>query len=545
MSFVNKTRGDVVRESAHKNFMGGNSWDIQDPLLRLEIAAKSCFFGEPMYYHTDKSDDRPKRVGVGGSIVHRPFHETLSKTLGSIEGTDWRDHTPAQRIESAIDAALAKDVEKTLELAARLRNEEHFRTTPQVIMVRAANHKAAKGTGLISKYAERIMRRLDEPAVQLAYQLSTYGKDAPIPNALKKAWRKMLEGATEYGLAKYRMENRVVKLVDVVNLVHPKSAIVDKLVKGELSNDERTWEAIISKEGSSKEAWTKALDVMGHMATLRNLRNLHEKGVDPSLYVSKLVEGAKDGQQFPFRYYSAYQAVKQVGGTGKVLDAIEEALNASVGNLPAFSGRVMSLCDNSGSAQGTATSSLGSVKISTIGNLTGVLTGMRADDGHLGVFGDQLETFAVRPKGSVFEQLEKAEGLAKGIGDGTENGIWLFFDRAIKKKEHWDHVFIYSDQQAGHGGLYGTEECARVYAREYAWPLDPHKKYIDVAKLVSKYRATVNSKVMVYLVQIAGYQDVIVPEFYDRTFILGGWSDSLLRFAASMNKLYETKGPTQ
>ena len=54
---------------------------------------------------------------------------------------------------------------------------------------------------------------------------------------------------------------------------------------------------------------------------------------------------------------------------------------------------------------------------------------------------------------------------------------------------------------------------------------------------MNKYRATVNPKVMVYLVQIAGYQDVIIPEFYDRTFILGGWSSGVIKFAAQMDRL--------
>jgi hypothetical protein len=40
--------------------------------------------------------------------------------------------------------------------------------------------------------------------------------------------------------------------------------------------------------------------------------------------------------------------------------------------------------------------------------------------------------------------------------------------------------------------------------------------------------------VKVFLVQIAGYQDTLMPEFYDRTYILGGWGEGLLRFAAEM-----------
>ena len=75
----------------------------------------------------------------------------------------------------------------------------------------------------------------------------------------------------------------------------------------------KSWEAIISEKGSTKKAWTEALEKMGHMALLRNLRNLLEKGIDPSEFVGKLIEGAKDGKQLPFRYYSAYRALQEAG----------------------------------------------------------------------------------------------------------------------------------------------------------------------------------------------------------------------------------------
>ena len=61
---------------------------------------------------------------------------------------------------------------------------------------------------------------------------------------------------------------------------------------------------------------------------------------------------------------------------------------------------------------------------------------------------------------------------------------------------------------------------------------------VDVPKLIAKYRREVNPDVMVYLVQVAGYADTLMPEFYDRTFILGGWGEGLLRFAAEMSSVY-------
>ncbi|MBN2151968.1 MAG: hypothetical protein JW839_11005 [Candidatus Lokiarchaeota archaeon] len=45
-----------------------------------------------------------------------------------------------------------------------------------------------------------------------------------------------------------------------------------------------------------------------------------------------------------------------------------------------------------------------------------------------------------------------------------------------------------------------------------------------------KYRALVD----VFIVQVAGYQDTIISEFYNRAYILAGWGEDLWRIEASM-----------
>lgn len=529
MAHFHRTKTKALPKGAHLNWMGGPSFDISDPLLRLGIAASSCFFGEPMYYHRDASDTRSvKAARVYRKRLTDAEVDHLRSTLDALDPQSWRGLSPSELMERAIDDALDHDAERTLAEAVRLRRDEYIRTTPQVILVRAAHHPKVKGTGLVRRFAKEIIRRADEPAVGLAYQMFRYGK--PVPNALKKAWRDALMRFDAYQLAKYRMERRVIKTVDVMNLVHPKSEVIDQLAKGTLKNTGATWEALLSEKGASKDTWLEALEVMGHMALLRNLRNLLKAGVDASAFTDKLVAGAATGKQLPFRYYSAHRVLKNAGidVPGSVFDAVEQCMVTSLGNLPRFEGRVMSLCDNSGSARGTMTSSMGTMQVASIANLTAVLTGMVSDEGWVGVFGDRLETFAVRSRASIFDQVDEADRRGHGIGGGTENGVWLFWDKAIRERQHWDSVFVYSDMQAGHGGLYGTD--AKKY-RDFKW-MGGH--CIDVPKLISAYRAKVNPNVQVFLVQVAGYQDTIVPEIYDKTYILGGWGDGLLRWAASM-----------
>lgn len=536
MGFINQVKEkEPIQAQAHLNFMAGLSYDIKNPILKLQLAASSCFFGEPMYYHKDEEDKRKPRVIP---VWDTTTVDYLRKTLDAIDPREWRGMTPASLLEKAIDDALDYDPVMALRVGVWLRQVADIRTTPQVLLVRAAHHPKVKGTTHIRETAKGIIQRADEPTVGLAYQLAKYGRKS-IPNSLKRAWSDAIERFSEYELAKYRMEAREVKLVDVVNLVHAKSDAVSKLMKGELKNTS-TWESIVSAKGSSKESWEESIDNMGHMALLRNLRNFQEKGIDPDKYLGKLIATAKKGKQLPFRYVSAYNAAQAAGSPPRILDGIETCLTYSLEQLPHFNGRVASLCDNSGSATGTTTSSMGTMKVSTIANLTGILIGKVSDEGYIGVFGNNIKMLPVRKNSSIFDELREAERVGAGIGGSTENGIWLFWNASITAKQHWDHVFVYSDMQAGHGGLCGTDP--KEY-KDYAWnpsgrsSYSNYNRHIDVPALVNKYRKEVNPNVKVYLVQVAGYQDTIIPEFYKNTYILGGWGEGVIRFAAEMAKI--------
>ena len=518
---------ESMRKSTHKNFMGGLSYDIESPILKLICMSASSFFGEPMYYKGQASTRRC----TGGTDRVRSLtngeRTYLRKVLNGIDTYEWRNLSPSESMERAIDEALDYDAEATLQWAAVLRNEEFIRVTPQVILIRAANHPAVRGTGLVRQYAAKITARADEPATQMAYQLSAFGK--PIPNAIRRAWRDYLSTATDYQLAKYRMEGRIVKTVDVANLAMGKGfygydSPIGRLMRGELvlGGDVKTWESIRSNGGT----WEEAIEVMGHMALLRNIRNFVQNKVPTELWLNKLVATAAKGKQLPFRYLSAFNANK--GAPGPVLDAIEECLEISVGSLPVLDGRSLVLTDNSGSAHGTPISELSTMTVAQIGNLMGVLTGKISDDGVVGVFGDRLEYLPVRKKASVMDQAREANRVGQGIGGGTENGVWLALDDAIRNRKHWDNIFVYSDMQAGHGGLYGRN--ANDYSN-YRWR---NTRNIDVPLLIHRYREKVNSKVNVFLVQIAGYEDTLLPEYYERTFIIGGWSGSIFKFAKRM-----------
>jgi hypothetical protein len=267
--------------------------------------------------------------------------------------------------------------------------------------------------------------------------------------------------------------------------------------------------------------------------------------VEPERFIDDLVSEASGGELPPFRYYSAYVAAQRAktpkGGDPQaipiVLEAIKGAMLAALVGKggPRFPGRLIALADNSGSARGKTPTSMGKMSASTVGNLTAVMAAMQADVGMIGVFGDRLRTFRARKSAPVLEQLARAERIGRRVGGRTEHGVWLFWDEAIRKRQRWDTIFVLSDMQAGHGALYGLR--ARDY-RQYLWAKHMGNAYIDVPGLIATYREEVNPAVMVYLVQIDGHQETIVPEFYERTYVLGGWGEAVLSFAAEMAGLY-------
>ena len=73
--------------------------------------------------------------------------------------------------------------------------------------------------------------------------------------------------------------------------------------------------------------------------------------------------------------------------------------------------------------------------------------------------------------------------------------------------------------QAGHGRLYGTDSSKY---KEFIH--QDRGSYIDVLALVEKYRKTVNPKVNVFSVQVAGYDNSVLPENLYRGAILAGWT---------------------
>lgn len=532
---MNMAKKVKENSKAVNNFMNGISYKV-NPLETLKFVTASSIFGEPQYYRRGEFAEAKIRDGIFKSSY-------LPLLKDDLIFKDFDGKKTSDIMEEVIDNSLDFDFDGTLKWAKELRTKFNMRLNPQIIMVRASIHSKRKGytqthKGEFDKINQIIMSRADEPASQLTYWLYKNNNKNKIPSILKRSWAKKLSATSRYELYKYK--NKGIGLIDTIRICHANSKYIDELMKTgtiEIEQNKTTWEALRS-EGKSWNEIINTIDIQ-HMALLRNLRGIFTEIDDREAtlkLLDKLKLGVLKGKQFPFRYFSAIKAIQNSNVYNKILicDTLEECIDISTSNLPKLTGKTICLSDNSGSAWGTFNSEYGSVTIAEIDNLSSVITAFNSDEGYVGKFGDKIEYYPISKRNGILNQAQTicADGYQK-IGGNTENGIWLFFSNAIKNKEHWDNIFIYSDQQAGHGGLYG------INSSEYSnYRFDSKSKYIDIYKLICEYRK-INPNVNVFSIQTAGYNNILVPENCYRTSILYGWTGKELIYADIINTLWD------
>lgn len=520
----------LQKDKVVKNFMDGESY-VYSPLATLKMISASSIFGEPSYY-------RDGGIGKRSTMYSARGNEIWSKLLDYIIiPKEYNGKSTTEIMTEAIDASLDYDYEGTLNWAVELRTVYNIRLNPQIIMVRAAIHPKRKAFTANNKVNFRfincqVMQRADEPMVQIAYYLFiNNGKKNNIPNILKRSWSDKLSSLKPYAINKYK--NAEIGMINAVRICHANSENINELMSTgdiQVSNSETTWEQM----RSAGKDWMYILENcnISHMALIRNLRNIFSEINNVAIadaVIAELKRGVLHGKQFPFRYYSAYKAIRDSNVHHKdiLLDALEDCVDISIANMPQLSGKTICLTDNSGSAWGVIPTEYGSVTVAEIDNLSSILTAKCSDEGYVGVFGDRLEIIHISKNDKVLRKLSEINKIGKGIGMNTEGGIWRFFQRATQRCDKFDNIFIYSDMQAGHGELYGTSNQQQEYRNAGC----SCGMYINVFQCLLNYRRQVNKNVNMFSVQTAGYNNSVLPEYAYRTSMMSGWTGKEALFA--------------
>ena len=302
---------------------------------------------------------------------------------------------------------------------------------------------------------------------------------------------------------------------DVLRLVHPKprddkeSEMFKKIVKGELESPE-TWEVIISKEGSKKETWEKAVKVMPIMALLRNLRNLLENKVSEEAiqYTIAQLRDEKtilNSKQFPFRFLSAYRAIQNTEGGSRVLSALDYAMSISIRNLPILDGATAVFGDNSGSMTGKV-SGKSEIQLMDVGSMLGGIASIISPDNITGVFADDFKIVNFSVRESALARAEKMKQTNVGGSTMAYKAFKYLVDNGIKVHR----IFLFSDMQCYNEDRNIEGESVYGY-----W---------------EKYKQRVNPGAYLYSFDLAGYGTSQVPEDDPRVLLVAGWTENILRY---------------
>lgn len=390
--------------------------------------------------------------------------------------------------------------------------------------------KRISGTTFGTAFYDKIIKRVDDITEIISYHMS---KKEKISNAMRKGLGKALGRQDAYSLAKYRAGNKEVKLVDVVNLIHPKKTekaveAIIALTKNDLKSSGTTWEAVLSAagtEGASDEdkveakaaAWSTLVNEgkLAQFALLRNLRNIIETAPEvlPKA-LEQLVnpERIKKSLIFPFRYYSAYKEIEKLNSGPQVrmtMVALSKAIDISCSTLPEFTGTTCILIDVSASMS-SASAKLSEKSTQKVSDIAAVFGAVMTK-----AFNADVIQFHGEAKYLNFNPLDSTMTIATGM---RFNGGSTSFPAAIRcMNKKYDRIIILSDMQ-------GWDDNLINYGNTGGNPKEAFRAY--------KQLTGANPKV--YSFDLAGYGTLQFPE--RNVYCLAGFSDKTLSIMSYLEK---------
>ena len=432
----------------------------------------------------------------GRAFGQSPELEFASMLLTSFVSDQFyrKEAETLELVPQLLDAGVSHEFAAKAAIYAR--DQFNMRSISHVVAAELAAR--VKDSQWMRPFVRDVIVRVDDMLEILAYYEGKYGRQ-PVPNALKRGMRDAFAKFDGYQLAKYRGERSAVKLVDVVNLVHPVPTELNRVALNQLVADKLrstdTWESRLSQAGQADEsevnrsemkaeAWAGLVRSrkIGYMALVRNLRNILEDApqvvseaadmlVQPELvrrsrllpfrFVTARDElekwredrrakrARKPGNSFWSRLVRAYKGIPEpvvpepepvVDPVDLLLEALDRAADLALANVPKLEGRTLVVVDGSGSMTWNG----GPIKIASLFAAVILRTNPEAD---LMMFDTDARYLSVSPEDYILAVQRQIKDRATGGGTNFNS----IFDRATKS---YDRIVILSDMQGWMAGGY-------------------------------------------------------------------------------------------
>lgn len=451
----------------------------------------------------------PSEVNKMGSLAYKldPKEELVSTVLTTFVQKSYYEGEKEimNRFRKAAENVDPLFVAKTALYARLMAN---MRSSSHVLAAELAPRLSGEEWG--ARFYNKVINRTDDMSEILSYYRHIM-KGKGTPNAMRKGFKKYLEGMDPYLIDKYKMLGRDISLIDLVNQMHPvptqSNAEAFKLLMKEGGKGldklygSKILEKEMSKAGKAPKEAQKTVEAAKQEAIesvlanvkgmpifnlLRNLRNiiLYAPGsVSEACRQLVIPEKVHKSRLLPFRFLTAHLEISQMHYDIKegesssivfedevetrastreefnkfkvaVLGALEIAIEHACHNIPELEGRVAILIDHSGSMRGdgggaSLTSTLSRTTMVDIADLFAAMLLAKQPSVYVGLFGDQLIQYIVDRKMSILEMTRAIYNKGRGCGPSTEQGIFDFFKELVRSKTPVDHIIVFSDMVIG------------------------------------------------------------------------------------------------
>lgn len=464
---------------------------------------------------------------------------TLGHTFYA-SGAEWTTTFTAM-LKKAVD----QNPQFVARAAVRAREDGLVRSTPLVaVMALVSGGPHAQSLG--RRIFPRIVRTADDlrnfVALAQSGQFRTgYGG---LPRRLAAVW--LNERLDEYQAVKYAASGDRLSLRNILRLTHPtppsaeRDAIYRWLVKGTLTpgvslplmaslkslihsdidpvsaitQGRLPFEAVMPRvSAGDRSIWEALLPNAPYMFLLRSLKAFGRAGVwenpdalETAMRILKDPNRVRKAMQFPFRYYQAAQVLAEQNAPQGLINAVYEALELALGNLPAMEAQHIAIAPD---VSGSMTNTLVAQNVSAA-HIAGIFTGAlwkRNPNARILPFGTDVHPVrAVSPRDSIMA-IAHSIGTIQGGGTDLSSPI-----RSLLVKRQVIDLFI---------GLTDSEDWAASGGWQGQGFLSAWFEYRKVAP-----------KAQAILVQLVPGQTRVAPRAYPSVHYVYGWSDAILRYVA-------------
>ena len=462
-----------------------------------------------------------RELGLSGNgnvqFVKAPLQALFELVTSSIYGNDTLYESSADKVDR-LKAALAAvvQVDGGADIAARMalfvRHKIGMRTMAIIMGVELL--KAVRNAGITFAHSRKFIALLIDRADELndlyAYALTAFGTKGKVPLALKRGVADAFNKFDGYQLAKYDRTDGQVTLKRLLRIVHPvpaneaQSKLFDQLMRDTLPPP-NTWEVRLSQNGmlpkderlSKADLWTELVTTrgageLGYMALIRNLRNIAQAEVSEGtleLVASRIRDpkAVERSRMLPWAFINAHEIAVEDNLPAVLRNAVSDAIELSLGNMPNLGKRVWLIGDVSSSMkQGGGKNA--PLKASVI--LMAALFKAQKQDVAITLFSDKAERLVgLNPRDSLttlFGQIMK-----KSYGGGTNIAAAFAAKHALGFEP--DTVVVLSDMEVNSNdfhclevidkGVFGPDvlKIAINLNSSITTPLDPRDGWLQLA----------------------------------------------------------------